>query len=250
MLIAPLFLITVSLVSCDNDDEEDDQTPPQEICDDGVDNDGDVLVDCDDPDCVSFVDCLVEICDDGIDNDEDGLVDCDDPDCADFTDCIPCFPESTDDLASSVAEGIFEAPKVTESMSVDGCSKESVWMNQDWLNMNYNWLGAPTDSADYYGRFKLAWDEDHLYILVEVVDDFLNTTLSEGLANYWKGDYVEVFLDEDQSGGDHRYNHQAFAYHVTTEGHSIDQSTQQEHWKIQNEKKRYGKKIERKGSTN
>ena len=39
---------------------------------------------------------------------------------------------------------------------------------------------------------------------------------------------MEVFLDEDQSGGDHRYNHQAFAYHVTTEGHSIDQSTQQE----------------------
>ena len=39
---------------------------------------------------------------------------------------------------------------------------------------------------------------------------------------------MEVFLDEDRSGGDHRYNHQAFAYHVSTEGHAIDQSTQQE----------------------
>lgn len=33
-----------------------------------------------------------------------------------------------------------------------------------------------------------------------------------------------MFIDEDQSGGIHKFNHQAFAYHVTTEGHTIDKN--------------------------
>jgi len=75
-----------------------------EVCDDGIDNDCDGLVDGDDPDCegpppvdvdrdgyAASVDCddnnpavnpgAAEVCDDGIDNDCDGLVDENDPDC-------------------------------------------------------------------------------------------------------------------------------------------------------------------------
>jgi len=48
----------------------------EEICNDGIDNDGDGLVDIDDPDCQS-----PEICDDLIDNDGDGFIDGADPDC-------------------------------------------------------------------------------------------------------------------------------------------------------------------------
>ena len=54
-------------------------------CTDGVDNDGDGLIDCDDADCASDTACLpvpVENCTDAIDNDIDGLIDCDDADCA------------------------------------------------------------------------------------------------------------------------------------------------------------------------
>ena len=98
----------------------------------------------------------------------------------------------------------------------------------EWYGMNYVWLGTPVDSTDYQGRFKLAWDEVNLYILVEVVDDVLHPTLQDGKENYWKGDYVEVFIDEDQSGGDHKFNHQAFAYHVSTEGHAIDKDTKEQ----------------------
>ncbi|WP_373049497.1 hypothetical protein [Vulgatibacter sp.] len=52
-----------------------------ERCDDGIDNDGDGLADCQDPDCSNQSTCA-EICTDGIDNDGDGLVDCDDGECA------------------------------------------------------------------------------------------------------------------------------------------------------------------------
>lgn len=58
---------------------------PAEACTDGVDNDGDALADCADPDCVSTAVCLpaaqAEVCTDATDNDGDTLADCDDPDC-------------------------------------------------------------------------------------------------------------------------------------------------------------------------
>jgi uncharacterized repeat protein (TIGR01451 family) len=55
---------------------------PPETCDDGIDNDGDGLVDCSDGDCADFPGCqTAEVCGDCLDNDGDGLVDYQDPDC-------------------------------------------------------------------------------------------------------------------------------------------------------------------------
>lgn len=53
-------------------------------CADGLDDDGDGLVDCADPDCDAAPVCQgpVEICTNGLDDDGDGLADCADPDCA------------------------------------------------------------------------------------------------------------------------------------------------------------------------
>jgi len=65
-----------------------------EICDDGVDNDGDGYIDCADTDCIGDPACSggcvpsPEICDDGIDNDCDGKADCSDrKDCKNFPGC-------------------------------------------------------------------------------------------------------------------------------------------------------------------
>jgi len=56
-----------------------------EICDSGIDEDGDGLTDCEDPDCSSFWACTpngeYELCNSGLDDDGDGLTDCEDPDC-------------------------------------------------------------------------------------------------------------------------------------------------------------------------
>jgi len=56
-------------------------TNPPEICNDGIDNDGDGLVDCADTDCADSPLCKKEICGDCIDNDGNGLTDYDDPAC-------------------------------------------------------------------------------------------------------------------------------------------------------------------------
>lgn len=63
------------------------------VCDDGVDDDGDGLVDCEDPACFRVEGCTELACLDGQDDDGDGLVDCADEDCWIFddpdADCLP-----------------------------------------------------------------------------------------------------------------------------------------------------------------
>lgn len=86
---------------------------PVELCTNGVDDDGDGLVDCEDPDCANDVACTSTVvvppvdsgsppedsgtpptdsgtpeqCTNGVDDDDDGLVDCADPDCAQHEAC-------------------------------------------------------------------------------------------------------------------------------------------------------------------
>ena len=61
---------------------------PDEICNNGIDDDRDGDADCDDNDCADHAACIPdEICDNGIDDDRDGDADCDDNDCVDDASC-------------------------------------------------------------------------------------------------------------------------------------------------------------------
>lgn len=68
---------------------------PVEICGDGLDNDGNGLIDCADPVCVGTAACPppVEICGDGLDNDGNGLADCADLACSGTAGCPPPVAE-------------------------------------------------------------------------------------------------------------------------------------------------------------
>ena len=103
----------------------------QEECNDGIDNDGDGLIDCNDPDCQYLP--TIELgcnCNDGIDNDSDGNIDSFDPDCASFyglsfvgdaTDCSVQPPISSTPFAE-----ITDAPAVSGQNTVDTQSKMAV----------------------------------------------------------------------------------------------------------------------------
>lgn len=79
-----------SLAACDDDDGN--STPERDSgvitqCADTIDNDGDGLVDLDDPGCDApsdddETDAVIAQCADGVDNDDDGLIDLQDPACA------------------------------------------------------------------------------------------------------------------------------------------------------------------------
>ena len=62
-------------------------------------------------------------------------------------------------------------------------------------------------------------------MLVEFVDDILFDSHRDPLVQYWDDDCVEIFIDEDYSGGNHQFNHNAFAYHMSLDNRAIDIGT-------------------------
>lgn len=89
------------IVDCEDPDCSLDPTctedcTPDEVglCMDFEDNDCDGLIDCDDPDCRICMDRETS-CSNSFDDDCDGLVDCQDPDCVDHSWCTSCHPTET-----------------------------------------------------------------------------------------------------------------------------------------------------------
>jgi len=77
-------------------------TTSAEICDDGLDNDGDTYFDCDDFECYDDPACKEFECGDGLDNDGDGDTDCDDSDCLGTVEC----PAPTENNDTDCADGM------------------------------------------------------------------------------------------------------------------------------------------------
>lgn len=73
---------------------------PTELCDNGLDDDGDQQVDCADSDCAGHLACqdrVEYLCENGLDDDGDQQVDCDDPDCGAQQVCNPDREVECDD---------------------------------------------------------------------------------------------------------------------------------------------------------
>ena len=117
------------------------------------------------------------------------------------------------------------APKSAQAVVIDGVADDPVWASGEWYAIDQLWLGPEYPAEDFNGRFKVAWTEERLYVLVEVVDDILFDSHRDPLVQYWDDDCVEIFIDEDYSGGNHQFNHNAFAYHMSLDNQAIDIGT-------------------------
>ena len=109
-----------------------------------------------------------------------------------------------------------------QSPVIDGRATEPVWKQQEWQSLDQNWVGETYSSEDFEGKYKLAWDKNYIYVLAEIKDDTLIDIHPDGLDRYWDDDCLEIFIDEDASGGNHQYNHQAFAYHISLDQRVTD----------------------------
>ncbi|MEM7246076.1 MAG: M14 family zinc carboxypeptidase [Acidobacteriota bacterium] len=118
----------------------------QEECDNGVDDDGDGDVDCDDADCT-----CIEICDDGVDNDRDGLTDCDDPDCSDD----PACPEDCVNGVDDDADGDVDCDD-SECADVDADGDTHLDCVDDCLVTDGTIWAPPTTVLD----LRVGWDPD------------------------------------------------------------------------------------------
>lgn len=117
---------------------------------------------------------------------------------------------------------IISVKKNPNSISIDGKATENIWAQANWHALDQNWLGKPYEHNDFNGHYKLSWDEDALYILVEITDDILYDQYKDPLKLWWNDDCMEVFIDEDNSGGLHQFSHNAFAYHIALDGNVVD----------------------------
>ena len=140
----------------------------------------------------------------------------------------------------------YRAPLSLEPIVIDGIADEAIWAQAEWHAIEHRWLGPEYTAQDFSGRFKVVWTPERIYILGEFVDDILFDSHRDPLVQYWDDDCLEIFIDEDRSGGNHQFNHNAFAYHMSLDNRAVDIGTDElphdyshhveSRWKQQGEK--------------
>ena len=92
--------------------------PFESICNNGIDDDGDGVVDCADGDCFTSNECTIEICDNGIDDDGDGWIDCSDTECFNLSFCVEICDNGIDDNGDGLIDD--EDPQCNTPAGVTG----------------------------------------------------------------------------------------------------------------------------------
>jgi len=108
---------------------------------------------------------------------------------------------------------------------IDGVGDDACWESASWQPIDQMWIswGEPLlPFDDFKGEFKVMWssETDELYFLVRTTDDvFVDGYVWPG-GKYPDYDILEVFIDEDYSGGTHIFDTEntlaanAFSYHI------------------------------------
>lgn len=122
----------------------------------------------------------------------------------------------------SLPDGTYYASKATKAPVIDGSAADPCWKKAAWAPINELWLGKPYSKEDFQGRYKIVWNQNSIFILAEIIDDTLADTHPNGLDRYWDDDCLEVFLDEDHSGGEHLASFNAWAYHSALDNKTVD----------------------------
>lgn len=133
-----------------------------------------------------------------------------------------CSKKSTEPEPSQPTAD-YLAPKAADAPVIDGQADDACWEAAEWAGIDYLWLGeGEADPDDFSGRYKIVWTETKLCFLIEITDDELSDVYDDPLQNYWMDDCLEIFIDEDHSGGDHQCNTNAFAYHISQFYDAVD----------------------------
>ncbi len=102
-----------------------------------------------------------------------------------------------------------------ENPVIDGITDDKIWDEIEWQPMDQVWMtyGETISENDFNGHYKICWSEKNnlLYFLVKTHDDYFVdgykyfTDPNVG-KNYPDFDILEIFIDENLSGGMHVFN--------------------------------------------
>jgi len=112
--------------------------------------------------------------------------------------------------------------RANSKIIIDGIADDAAWAQTEWRPMDQQWLGEDYTAEDFSGKYKVLWDDTRLYVLAEIIDDTLIDIRTNGLDRYWDDDCLEIFVDQDASGGGHQFSYNAFAYHIGLDGRVVD----------------------------
>jgi len=132
------------LLTCNYSFDVVEEKEYDEICDSGIDENGDGLTDCEDPECEGHPACApVEICDSGLDDDENGLTDCEDPECAEEWFCNEPQPCNEDGICNT-----FEDP-----FWCNDCCPDASLVEGDIYDYIFTEITVPStyEEAEMYG---------------------------------------------------------------------------------------------------
>ena len=138
------------------------------------------------------------------------------------------FNYHKDSKENKLLKQLIKVKKAETNPTIDGIANEAIWRTSKWHSLDQLWLGKSYSKDDFQGRYKLTWTNDALYLLAEIKDDKLIDNNKDPLVAWWDDDCLEVFIDEDNSGGNHQFTHNAFAYHIALDGNVVDLSTSEE----------------------
>ena len=124
------------------------------------------------------------------------------------------------------AQNLLSVNKAVSVMTIDGMPSEQSWHKANWHDVDQHIIGEYPAPEDFSAQYKLLWDESFLYVLVKLYDDVLYDANPNPLVRYWDDDCLEVFVDEDNSKGEHLANFNAFAYHIALDNQVVDLAPQ------------------------
>ncbi|MFP4058922.1 MAG: PKD domain-containing protein [Bacteroidales bacterium] len=87
---------------------------------------------------------------------------------------------------------VFNISHKEDEIIIDGVINETTWNNLNAYDINRHVGGNIDDEYDLSGTYKITWDEDNLYILIEAYDE---TMFSDPELNPWESDNIELFFD-------------------------------------------------------
>lgn len=113
-------------------------------------------------------------------------------------------------------------PRASHKIVIDGKVGTDEWTGGRKYFFDNVWVGDNLEPNDFKGAYKMKYDENYIYVIAQTYDDTLVDTHPDELTQYWDDDCLEIFIDEDNSKGNHQYNHNAFAYHISLSGKVMD----------------------------
>lgn len=125
----------------------------------------------------------------------------------------------------------YKAQEAINRPTINGIADEHEWARVLWQPLNNLYVdnvsgneNTMPDPSDASGRYKALWKGSELFILAEITDNVLQYTANAvNASQVFGGDALEIFIDEDNSGGAHTKTHNAFAYHISPDGKVADQ---------------------------